>query len=265
MRKFSFIASLAGIAMLVLPLTLSADHHEKRADLTDVWLVMPKQGMSMQFESAVKSHMAFRADAGDSRQWEGYSVALGSNPGLYQWRYCCYNWADQDSYIAEDADKGYSAHWFANVDQYVDHYHHYIESMDWENSNWPEDMGQDAYYGVTTWDLKQGAGPGTDEARKQLSQIAMDEGWDDAGNMWLWHSRIGGSPKLMIVTPFENFAAMEPPEQSFFEFVSEHVGSAEEAGKMFAQFTAGFTGSNYTVWAYREDLSASNMAGSDDD
>jgi hypothetical protein len=69
----------------------------------------------------------------------------------------------------------------------------------------------------------------------------------------------------MIVSPFENFAAMEPPEQSFFEFVSEHVGSAEEAGKIFAQFSAGFTGSNYTVWAYREDLSASDMAGSDDD
>ena len=74
----------------------------------------------------------------------------------------------------------------------------------------------------------------------------------------------------MIVSPFENFAAMEPPEQSLFDFVSEHVGSAEEAGKIeghgaFAQFSAGFTGSSYTVWAYREDLSASEMSGSDDD
>lgn len=58
----------------------------------------------------------------------------------------------------------------------------------------------------------------------------MDEGWGDAGNMWLWHQRIGGNPRLMIVTPFENFAAMEPPQPSFFDFLSEHAGSAEEAG-----------------------------------
>ncbi len=262
MKRFSIVLRLAGIAMLILPLTLSADHHEKRAELTDVWLMMPKQGMATQFEDAVKSHMAFREDAGDPREWEGYSVALGSNPSLYMWRYCCFNWADQDSYTSEDADKGLSENWFANVDQYVDHYHHYMESMDWETSNWPEDMAQDAYYGVTTWDLKEGAGPGPNQARKQLSQIALDEGWD---YKWLWHSRIGGSPKLMIVSPYANFAAMEPPEQEFFEFVAQHLGSEEEAGKIFDQFASGFTGSDYTVWAYRDDLSAGSVAGSDDD
>jgi hypothetical protein len=265
MKKFSIGLSLVGLAMLNLPLALSADQDEMRAALTDVWYMMPKQGMQTQFETAVKTHMAFRSDAGDSREWEGYSVALGSNPGLYQWRYCCFDWADQDSYVAEDQENGYSANWIANVDQYVDHYHHYIERMDWETSNWPEDMGQDAYYGVTTWSLKTGAGPGPEEARKQLSQIAMDKGWAEAGNMWLWHERIGGQPRLMIVSPYKNFADMKPPEQSFFEFVSKTVGSAEEAGKMFDQFTAGLTGSDYTLWAYRPDLSASSTSGSDDD
>jgi hypothetical protein len=134
--------------------------------------------------------------------------------------------------------------------------------MDWENSNWPEDMAQDAYYGVTTWDMKQGAGPDSDYAMKQLSKIAMDEGWD---YNWLWHTRIGGTPKLMIVSPYENFATMEPPEQPFFDFVAEHVGSAEEAGKIFNQFSSGFTDSSYTVWAYRDDLSMSGTSGSDDD
>jgi len=41
------------------PITLSADHHEKRSGLSDVWLMMPKQGMSAQFEAAVKSHMIY--------------------------------------------------------------------------------------------------------------------------------------------------------------------------------------------------------------
>ena len=68
MRKISFITSLLATAMLVIPLGLYADHHEdERAPLSDVWLVMPKSGMAMQFEAAATTHMAFRSDAGDSR------------------------------------------------------------------------------------------------------------------------------------------------------------------------------------------------------
>jgi hypothetical protein len=260
MRRLS-IASIIGMALLTLPLGLWAQEDE-RAPLSDVWLIMPKQGMGTQFEDAVRTHMAFRTDAGETRNWETYGTALGRNPMLYQFRASSINWADQDAYVAEDEEKGLGSNWFANVDQYVDHYHHFIESADYENSNWPTDLGQQTYYGVTSWTWKQGAGPGPNEARKQLSKIAMDEGWD---YNWLWLSRIGGEPTLMIVSPYENFAAMAPPEQEFFDFVAEKLGSEEEAGKIFAQFSAGFAGSSYTIWEHRPDLSSPEMAGSDDD
>jgi hypothetical protein len=260
MKKFS-IASIIGMAMLILPLGLWAQDDD-RASLSDVWLIMPKQGMATQFEDAARTHMAFREDAGETRNWETYGVALGSNPMLYMWRASSMEWADQDSYIAEDEDKGLGANWMANVDQYVDHYHHYIEEADYENSNWPADLGQNTYYGVTTWTWKQGGGPAADEARKQLSKIGLDEGWE---YNWLWLERIGGEPQLMIVSPYENFAAMEPPENTFFELVTETLGSEEEAGKIFAAFSGGFTGSSYTIWQHRPDLSSPEMAGADDD
>lgn len=260
MRKLS-IASIIGLAMLTLPLGLWAQEDE-RAPLSDVWLVMPKQGMGLQFEDAVRTHMAFRADAGDTRDWETYGVALGRNPMLYQFRVSSINWADQDAYVTEEQEKGLEQNWFANVDQYVDHYHHYMESADYENSNWPADLGQNAYYGVTTWTRKLGAFGPTEEMRTQLSKIAMDGDWE---YNWLWLSRIGGEPTLMIVSPYEDFAAMAPPEQQFFDFVAEKLGSEEEAGKIFAQFGAGFTESSYTVWAHRPDLSSPEMAGADDD
>ena len=260
MRKISFITSFIGLAMLVLPLALWAQEDD-RAPLSDVWLVMPKQGMATQFEAAAKTHMAFRRDAGDSRDWEAYSAAIGSNPMLHMWRTGGLNWADMDAYAAEDQENGYEANWFANVDPYVDHYHHYMERADFENSNWPADMEQHPYYGVTSWTLKTGAGPGPDEARKELSKIAMEEGW---GENWLWLNRVGGSPTLMIVSELENLAAMEPPEQSFFAFLTEKR-SAEEAAELFAQFGAGFADSSYTIWAHRPDLSSADMSGSADD
>ena len=68
----------------------------------------------------------------------------------------------------------------------------------------------------------------------------------------------------MIVTELENLADMEPPEQSFFEFLTEKR-SAEEAGRLFAEFNAGLADSSLTVWAHRPDLSSAEMSGSADD
>ena len=259
MKKPSLVTGFFAAVLMLVPLSLWAQ--DMRAPLTDVWYMVPKAGMAAQFEAAAKAHMAFRRDAGDSRQWEAYDAAVGGNPMLYQWRAGGLNWGDMDNYAKEDQQNGYGANFMANVAQYVDHYHHYIERSDYENSNWPADLGQQPYYGVTTWTPKMGAGPASEEARKTLSKIAMDNGWD---SHWLWHTRIGGTPALMIVTEYASYADMAPPEQEFFDFVAEKLNSEEEAGKLFAAFSSGFTGSNYTIWAYRPDLSSQKMAGSAD-
>lgn len=259
MRKSSIITGFFASALLLIPMSLWAQ--DARAPLSDAWYIVPKQGMVAQFEAAMKTHMAFRKDAGDSRNWEAYDSAVGGNPMLHQWRASGLNWGDMDSYAEEDAKNGYGANFMANVDQYVDHYHHYIERSDYENSNWPADLAQTAYYGVTTWSVKQGAGMASEAARKQLSKIALDGKWD---SHWLWHTRIGGTPALMIVTEYDDYADMAPPEQPFFEFVAEKLGSEEEAGKLFQAFAQGFTESNYTIWAHRPDLSSQATASSDD-
>lgn len=253
MRKVSLIASLA---VLLLPLGILAESHEdERPPLNDVWLVVPKQGMVGQFEDAVRTHMAFRADAGESRSWNVYRPVLGDNLNVYHFRSCCFDYAGQDAYIAEDQEKGFAQNWNENVDQYVDHYHHYLEYNDWENSHWPEGETGGPYYGATAWTWKEGAGPGPNEIRKKFSQMAISDGWAEAGNNWLWLSRIGGKPTIAVVTSFANYADMAPPEQSFFEFIAEQLDSEEEAGKLFTQFGSGFTSSEYTVWVHQPELS----------
>lgn len=260
MKKTSWITSLLGTALMLIPLSLFAQ--DDRAPLSNVWLVQPKQGMATQFESAVKSHMAWRKDAGETRNWETYSAAVGRNPSLYQFRTGGMQWADMDALVAEDQQKAFSTNWMDNVDQYVDHYHHYIEQADFENSKWPPDLGQHPYYGVTTWNWKEGTGPESREARIKLSQLGIENDWE--GN-WLWLTRVGGEPVMMLVAEYDNYADMAPPEPSYFEFVTELLGSAEEAGALFSQFANGYTGSSYTVWAHRPDLSTPGSASGDDD
>ena len=257
MKKVSFIVS---VSVLLLPIGALADAHEDEAQppLSDVWMVVPKPGMAAEFAEAAAAHMAFRAEAGESREWSAFRVVVGHNMAPIQFRSCCFNWADIDAHVAEEEEKGLGENWNENVDPYVDHYHHYIESTDWENSHWPDEGTDGPYYGVTSWTWKQGAGPGPGEARKKLSQMAINDGWADAGNEWLWITREAGEPKLAIVSSYANFAEMEPPEQNFFEFIAEQMDSEEEAGKAFQSFGAGFKDSDYTVWQYDESLSTTS-------
>ena len=260
MKKVSFIVS---VAALLLPIGAFADAHEEeeQALLSDVWWVVPKKGMEAEFFEAAEAHMAFRAEAGESRSWWAYTVAAGKNTAPVQFRSCCFDWADFDAHVAEDQEKGFGEHWNANVDQYVDHYHHYIEQSDMENSHWPDEGTDGPYYGVTTWSYKPWSGPAPDEARKKLSQVALENGWAKDDNNWVWMTRQIGAPSLSIVSSYASFAEMEPPEQSFFEFIAEQMGSPEEASEVFKVFNSGFSGSDFTIWVQNTALSTP----SDDD
>ena len=257
MKKLSTISSFLVTAALLVPLTACADHHEEEAaapTLHDVWLVVPKQGMEQEFFAAVAADTALRIEGGDSREWQIYTVAVGDHPNVVQFRYCCFDWADQDAYDADEEEKGFNDHWNEKIAPLIEHYHRYFEISDMENSHWPEGEGDGPYYGVTTWTDKQGAGPESSAARVKMSQMAINDGWAESGNNWMWLSRIGGIDKTMIVSSFENFADMAPPEQSFFEFMTETLG-AEEAGKVFSDFGSGFSSSDYTVWLHQPELS----------
>ncbi|MGI9271191.1 MAG: hypothetical protein ACR2QT_05405 [Woeseiaceae bacterium] len=256
MKKSLFKLSLIAIAAISLPFAVFAQDEEAEApgDLTDIWMVVVKPGMEAEFDEAMGAHLQFRADAGESRSWDSYRVAVGHDIRPIGIRSCCFDWADLDTYREEDNEKGLGENFNENVHQYVDHYHHYLEEVDWENSHWPEGSNG-PYFGVTTWYLKEGRGPESSQAMEKMSQLAKNEGWSDIeGNNWLWLSRIGGQDALMIVSSYANYADMAPPEQNFYQFAVENLGE-EEADQMFDDFNSGFSSSDYTIWVHDEELS----------
>lgn len=258
MKKSSVITGLICIASLALPVSVFAEENEEEAAppaLAEVWIIVPKTGMEAQFSEALAADKALRAKVGDSRSWQVYTVAFGDHFNSVQFRANFSNWGDQDAYEVEEEEKGFGASWDENVHQYVDHYHRHLESIDWENSHWPEGGGDGPYYGVTTWIGKQGAGPASEAARKEISQIALNEGWASDENNWLWLNRETGKDITMIVSSFASYADMEPPEQSIFEFLTETKG-AEKAAALFSDFGSGFSDSDYTIWVHNPELSA---------
>lgn len=246
-------SALLALVALVFSFGAFADEHEKPPTLTDVWVFAPKTGKFDEFTAEMAEYKAWREEVADSRSWDAFTPAVSEKMNRVMYRSCCYSYADQDGYVAEAVENGYGEKFGEIVAPYVDHMHHHLSSVDWDNSHWVE--GEDGpYYGATTWEIDAGYHPKAYAARVKMSQLALD-GWARDENQWLWITPDSGSPSLTIVSPFSNYAEMEAPEVSFFEFVVEKLGSEEEAHKLFKEFSKGKVTSDYTVWRYMENIS----------
>ncbi len=235
----------------VMPAVSVAQDEAKPPNIASLWVLVPKAGHEAQFEEALKTHIVARVEAGDARAWQIFTVEAGDDLRPYTIRYCCFKWPDQDAYSAWSLESGVSDNYNETVAPHVESISHYYTQMDIANSNWPAGSGPYTLFGVTSWTPKPGTAGDRDAALSSFTQVAKEHGWD---RTWSWSSRIGGSTQFSLVIPYENFSAMEAPDQNFFEFMSEHVG-VEETAAVFQKFGNSFWGSNYTLVRLRSDLS----------
>ena len=90
-----------------------------------------------------------------------------------------------------------------------------------------------------------------------MSQVAINQGWGTSDRSWIWTSTIGGKERNAIVVPHKNFADMAPGEESFYEFLSKHMGSEEAAGDLLKKFSSATWGTEFTIWEHLPGLSMS--------
>ncbi len=232
-----------------------ADNHEASADLADVWFVEVKDGMDDEFTEALKGHLAYRLKKGDTRKYRTYTPVIGDELGHYVIRYCCVNYEDIDAYRAWSQKAKAGDHWNENVDQYVAGYRHYLQKIDFANSNWPEEEPGFELYGVTTYDHKMGKNRSIEAGKAELAGAAKDGNWP---RYWSFMRDIGGNGNHALVTPFMNYTDMKPPEESFYDFLVKNHGE-EKAQSMLSSWTDNFESTNYSVYRYLPDLSMDTM------
>lgn len=256
MRNKKLAGGLVGFVALLFSVNALADaHEEERGAISDVWIFAIKRGMEGDFMEAMQEHMAVRKEMGEGRTWYGYHAEVGHHPGLVMYRSAPMSYADHDAYVASDLgaiDDVFNE----KIDPLVDHYHHYIDSYDWEHSHWPDDASTHGplYTEVArTW--KPGGGYASTQARQRMSKIALNDGWAEKGYEWLWVNRTGGNPMQAIVFSDANYTEMAPTGDSFRAWLAEQVGSEEEADGIFKDWLSGFSGTKVTIWRYDPALS----------
>ena len=246
---------LAGIICLS---PISAIAQDNPPPLSEIWMVTPKAGHLGDFQAALKAHTNVRKEHGDPQAWQVYSSIVGDDLNQYAIRHCCSSWADLDAYAKwNEANPAVLGHWMETVAPHVEKIQHYFDQIDWNNSRWAADEGPFRYFAVTEWGTKGGQEADFTAARKVMSQVAINQGWATTGKNWIWTTTIGGKDRNAIVIPHKNFAGMAPGEETFFEFLSKHMGSAEAAGDLLKKFSSATWGSELTVWEHLPGLSMS--------
>jgi hypothetical protein len=255
-RQVKFVPGILAVLFFMLPAVGAAE--DSPPPLAEMWIVTPKADHGTEFYKALGEHMAFRSEHGDPREWQAYSPLLGDQLNRLAIRFCCFNWADQDGYQEWDEQaEEITAHFNEHVGPHAEKWEHYFESMDWENSHWPDDVAQYKLFAVTEFNLKPGEGADFRAARDKILQIALNQGWATGDHAWLWASTIGGKPQESIIIPHKNFASMDRKDDSFTSFLSEHMG-ADAAAALLKQFSSATWSSNYQIWQHQEKYSMSS-------
>lgn len=238
---------------MLVPAQVSAEEKKeapKASQLAINWTVHVSKDNRQAFEAALKAHMAFRVEDGDPRNWQVYEPVTGDDLNYYVVRYCCTTYEGMDEY-AEWYNKSDSIKdFFENVDGYVDSYKHQWFKQDRKNSNWIDNDGY-KFFGVVSINVKPNKWDTFGKALKKLSQIGIENEWPHS---WAWSYPVDGDGGVSLVFPFENFADMETPDETFYQFIYKH-SKKKKADKLFADYRNGIASSNYRVYAHNKKLS----------
>jgi hypothetical protein len=222
------------------------------------YTITVKDGMNDGFEAAVKQHMTWRKEHGDPWQWDTYLVVVGENLGLYGFRSGNHNWSDFDAYYVWEEESGANAHFEATVAPYIESVSNALAEMDTDLTRMPEDGGPYNLFAVTTFHLNSGMAPAFESAIT-AARAAMDEHDYPMDFIISWPGLGNSGPSVSFITPHENWADFAPPEEEIGAFLTRTLG-AEEAGKIFQQFTGSFHSSDSFVAWLRRDLSSPTEA-----
>lgn len=247
---------LTAFAALMILMPFASQAAESWPPVSEMWTMVPKADERDKFFEGLKKHMAFRSEQGDPRAWGTYTPMLGDDINLVAVRYCCFNWADADTYRDwGESNPEVSEHFDKHVGQHVESYGHYFSEVSWANSNIKSGWGPYRYYAVTEFTLKIGHSGQFDEARDAISQISLNQGWANEDRPWMWARSVGGTPTESIVIPHKNFASMDRDEESFFNFMARVMKSESAAEELFQKLSGAVAEQDFQIWELHEDLS----------
>ena len=219
--------------------------------LADVWVFTAKTGQLGALQKALVAHRDHRRQLGDPRKWRLYQPIVGNQLDSFLVRYCCFEWAELDSYQQWMMEKQPMQHWVQQVEPHVQHSVRYLSELDVRHSNWPADLPY-RYVGVTRYMVKPGHWRAMSADVKTLTEIARTHSWP---YHYGWMYGIGGEPRVYLASPYNSYAEMARPEQSFAELLIKHFGDEQKATQFMQNWAEHFHSIHYDIYVFLPDMS----------
>ncbi len=258
--RMLFVVAFTAAALCQAAPTLAADPpkaapaaaaQEMPGTLADFWSFWPKAGHEAQFEAAVKSHLAWRKQAGEGWTWEAYQPVVGTDLTHFIYRSGDHHWADFDAQQAWEEAKKAGEAFNRDVAPHVERYEHTLDEADYAVSHWVENPDY-RYFMVQAHKLRAGGSGAIRAAASEIHKSLQAGGW--TGNYAI-SREIGGAGAFMLVFPYKSYAEMEDPKPGFMEVLAKGAGSMEAAQAMLEKFDGAVEAVDTRVYMARPDLS----------
>lgn len=247
-RLIHFVLPTILSLCIVSPLAF-ADNHTPQV-LSETWVLTPKNDKFEDMRGGMKKHLEYIKKLKEPRVWRFYSPVLGNQLESIAVRSFGFSWADMDVYRDRSTKNDSQKSFNEKVDIHVSNYEHYMSVIDTSNSNWGPDVKY-RYVGVTSYMVKLGHRAAVEADKKLLSDAAKAKNWPFN---WEWADSVSGQDMMQLAVPYQNWANMAPPEITFAEILTKHLGDEAEAKKVLERWSSHFSSISYNIWALHEDM-----------
>lgn len=232
-------------------MAVAQEEAEKAPDVAQAWYFKVQPQMFLQFEAALKDHIAWHEKAEGVWGWNVFQVVTGPDYGTYIIRSQNVHWEDFDA--NEKFFRKQVMVFRLKVMPLVEAIDCRIVQVDGENSRWPEEEGKANLIEVYQYYVKPSMLNQFNEARVEFHKAIVEADWD-VNYAWSFVRSGGVVPAVSLIVPHENWAGFAEPERSFKEVMTEAFGE-EKANDLVAKFRGSVAKiKNFTV-RYRPDLS----------
>ena len=170
-----------------------------------------KAGHELQFEEALKQHMAWHTQQNDTWRWNTYMLVSGERLGQYISISGGHRWADFDSpAVSEEAD---NADALAKLGEHVERISSGFANGLAAVSRPPSSSEPSPLVQVLTYRLNQGHGARFRDVLRRFDDAAEETNWSGRYS-WLEILSGGAEGTYILVLPHANWASLAPSRQS---------------------------------------------------
>jgi hypothetical protein len=205
----------------------------------------------LQFEAALREHLAAGAVNHDPWAWYTWQVVVGQDFGRYVVRSNGHHWREFDA--RAELDRLARADLMATVARHVVSISSVLDSFEPAISNWPADLERPSLVAVTRYELTFGGSREFVTAVEKIHRAVLDK---DPSRHYGWLTTVAGAagPTMTLAVPHASWSDFEPTQPPLWSIVEQVYGESE-ARSIRDTIERTIRSAQISVLMLREDLS----------